>query len=201
MKKNLKIGITGGIGSGKSLVTAFLEKKGYPVLKSDQVAKDLMSSDEAIMRKIVNEFGANSYNGKVLNKSYLAENVFSDQEKVQRINSIVHPPTTRKIDELTKQLFAKHQLVFVESALIFEAEIQNRFDFVILVFSEEQARIARVLKRDKISQTDVEKRMAFQIPDNQKKELADFVIENNSSIPDLEKRVQFILTVIKSFLI
>lgn len=201
MKKNLKIAITGGIGSGKSLVTSYVEKLGYSVLKSDDIAKDLMQNDESIKKKIINEFGPPAYNGKILNAKYLAENVFTHPDKVLRINSIVHPPTTKKISELTIQLFAKHKIVFVESALIYEAKIQDLFDYVILIYSDEKTRISRVMEREKISHNDIEKRMAFQIPDEQKKELADFVIENNSSITELETRANFILNILKAFVL
>lgn len=199
MKKNLKIAITGGIGSGKSLVTDMIVKLGYPVIKSDEVAKDLMQNDESIKLKIIKEFGPKAYSEKALNSKYLAESVFAYPEKVYKINSIVHPPTTKKVDELTKLLFDKNKIVFVESALIYEAEIEELFDYVILVYSEEKVRIERVIKREKISLSDLEKRMSFQIPDEQKKDWADFIIDNNSTIDELEGRTEFILTILKSF--
>ena len=198
MKKNLKVAITGGIGSGKSLVSDIVEKLGYPVIISDEVAKDLMQNDESMKKKIIKEFGPKAYIGKALNTTYLAENVFTYPEKVYKINSIVHPPTTKKVDELTKQLFYKNQIVFVESALIYEADIEELFDYVVLVYSDEKVRIERVVKREKISHTDLEKRMAFQIPDDQKREWADFIIENNSTITELETRTNFLLTILKS---
>lgn len=199
MKKNLKVGITGGIGSGKSLVTGYIEKLGYPVIKSDDVAKELMRSDESIKKKIIKEFGSRAYGENSLNTKYLAEIVFTYPEKIQRINSIVHPPTTKKISDLADQLFTKHKIVFVESALIYEAKIQNQFDYVILIYSDEQTRIKRVIQREKITHEDIQKRMAFQIPDDQKRERADFVIENNSSITELQNRTNFILNILKSF--
>jgi dephospho-CoA kinase len=199
MKKNLKIAITGGIGSGKSLVTGYIEKLGYPVIKSDDVAKELMRSDESIKKKIIKEFGPPAYNENGLNTKYLAELVFTYPEKVQKINSIVHPPTTKKISDLADQLFTKHKIVFVESALIYEAKIQNQFDYIVLIYSDEQTRIKRVIQREKITHGDIQKRMAFQIPDDQKKERADFVIENNSSITELQNRTNFILNILKSF--
>lgn len=201
MKKNLKIGITGGIGSGKSLVTSFVEKLGYPVIKSDEIAKDLMRNDESVKKKIIKEFGPLAFKNGVLNTKYLAEYIFMYPEKVLKINSIVHPPTIRKIDELSNKLFAKYDMVFVESALIYEAKIQNLFDYVILIYSDEQSRIARVMQREEMAQLEIEKRMDFQIPDDQKKEFADFVIENNSTISELEVRTNFILTLLKSFLL
>ena len=200
MKKNLKVGITGGIGSGKSLVTGYIEKLGYPVIKSDDVAKELMRSDESIKKKIIKEFGPRAYGENSLNTKYLAEIVFTYPEKIQRINSIVHPPTTKKISDLADQLFTKHKIVFVESALIYEAKIQNQFDYIILIYSDEQTRIKRVIQREKITHEDIQKRMAFQIPDDQKRERADFVIENNSSITELQNRTNFILNILKSFI-
>lgn len=181
------------------MVTGYIEKLGYPVIKSDDVAKELMRSDESIKKKIIKEFGSRAYGENSLNTKYLAEIVFTYPEKIQRINSIVHPPTTKKISDLADQLFTKHKIVFVESALIYEAKIQNQFDYVILIYSDEQTRIKRVIQREKITHEDIQKRMAFQIPDDQKRERADFVIENNSSITELQNRTNFILNILKSF--
>jgi dephospho-CoA kinase len=199
MKKNLKIAITGGIGSGKSLVTSIIEKSGYPVIKSDEIAKELMYKDESVKKRIIKEFGPPSYNEKGLNTKYLAENIFTHPEKIEKINSIVHPPTINKIEELASQLFLKNKLVFVESALIYEAEIQDRFDYVILIYADESTRIARVMQRDAITQDDLRNRIGFQISDEQKKEAADFVIDNNSTTIELENRTMFILNILKSF--
>lgn len=199
MKKNLKIAITGGIGSGKSLVTSIIEKSGYPVIKSDEIAKELMYKDELVKKRIIKEFGPPSYNEKGLNTKYLAENIFTHPEKVEKINSIVHPPTINKIEELASQLFLKNKIVFVESALIYEAEIQDRFDYVILIYADEATRIARVMQRDTITQDDLRNRIGFQISDEQKKEAADFVIDNNSTTSELESRTMFILNILKSF--
>ncbi|MCX6170598.1 MAG: dephospho-CoA kinase [Ignavibacteriales bacterium] len=198
MSKKLKIAVTGGIGSGKSLVTTIIEKSGYPVIRSDEVAKELMRKDEAIKRKIIKEFGPPSYNEKGLNTKYLAENIFTHPQKVEKINSIVHPPTINKIEELTSQLFLKSKIVFVESALIYEANIQDWFDYVILIYADEATRIARVMKRETITQEDLRNRIGSQISDEQKKGAADFVIENNSTTAELEKRTLFILNILKA---
>lgn len=198
MKKNLKIAITGGIGSGKSLVSNFVKSRGYPVIKSDDIAKELMQKDESVKKKIIIEFGSESYNENGLNTKYLAEHVFCDRGKVEKINAIVHPSTIKKIEELSNLLFEKHKIVFVESALVYEAKIQKVFDFVVLIYSEEKIRIARAMERNKVSEEEIRKRMAFQIPDDKKKERAHFVIENNSTISELEKRTQFILNLLQS---
>lgn len=201
MKKKLKIGITGGIGAGKSLVSRYFEDAGFPVIKSDEVAKELLINDESVKKQIINTFGKSSYSADGVNSKFLAEQIFSDPEKNQKMNSIVHPPTTDKIDVITKKLFEENNIVFVESALIYEAEIEDRFDYVILVYSGENTCIERVMGRGSISEDEIRSRMAFQIPPEKKREWADFVIENNSSKEDLKSRSSFILTILKSLIV
>jgi dephospho-CoA kinase len=198
MKKKLKIGITGGIGSGKSLVSNFIKENGYTVLLSDLIAKDLMQNDDKIKKQIIKSFGDQSYIEGKLNTKYLAENVFVKKENVEKINSIVHPPTLNRIEKESNRILQKDNLVFVESALIYEAKFQKMFDHVILIYSERDLRIKRAMDRDKISNDEVEKRMQFQLPDEDKKERASFVIENNSTIEELKVRVKFILNLLTS---
>lgn len=198
MKKKLLVGITGGIGSGKSIVSSVIESAGYCVLKSDLIAKEIMQNDEIIRKKIIETFGQESYTNEKLNTKFLAEKVFSSKENVEKINSIVHPVTIKKTLELANIEFQKSNYVFVESALIYEAKIKNYFDYIILVYSDEQTRIKRVMERDKISEEEIRRRMQFQIPDEKKKAWADFVIENNNSIEELKKRINFILNLIIS---
>lgn len=198
MAKKLKIGITGGIGSGKSLVSDFIKENGYTVLLSDLIAKDLMRNDDKIKKQITKSFGDQSYVEGKLNTKYLAENVFVKKENVEKINSIVHPPTLNRIEKESNKILQKDNLVFVESALIYEAKFQKMFDHVILIYSERDLRIKRAMDRDKISNDEVEKRMQFQLPDEDKKERASFVIENNSTIEELKVRVKFILNLLTS---
>src|SRR3989339_1155360 len=119
MKKKLKIAITGGIGSGKSSVSKIIESFGFPVIKADDLAKELMLKDESVKKKIIKTFGKESFTEKGINTKYLAENVFNSKDKVDKINSIIHPVTIRKIEVISKELFEKHDLVFVESALVY----------------------------------------------------------------------------------
>ena len=195
MKKKL-IAITGGIGAGKSLVSEFFEKKGFIVLKADSIAKELILSDSNVQRQILKEFGKESFIEGKLNTKFLAEKIFTDEENLRKINSIVHPATMKKIDVLAKKHFEKHKMVFVETALVFEAGFEDSFDHIILILADEQTRINRTLEREKISEQEIRNRMNFQIPDEEKKEHVDFVIENNSSIEELEKRSEFILTIL-----
>jgi dephospho-CoA kinase len=104
MKKKL-IGITGGIGSGKSIVAQTIENAGYPIIKSDFVAKELMNSDPRLKAKIIAAFGNNSYLNDKINREYLSKEIFSSPDKIDLMNSIVHPPTTKKVKALAKGLF------------------------------------------------------------------------------------------------
>ncbi len=198
MAKKLKIGITGGIGSGKSIVSDFIENEGYTVLRSDHIAKDLMQKDEVIKKKIVKTFGEKSYSNGILNTKFLAENVFNDKSKLELLSSIIHPPTIKAIEKRSEEILLKSNLVFTESALIYEADIENIFDYVILVYSDEKKRIERTMKRDNITSDQITKRMQFQIPDENKKDWADFVIENNSVMEELRHRTNFVLNLLTS---
>ena len=198
--KKIRVAITGSIGSGKSLISGYFEKQGFPVIKSDLLAKELMETDKTVRKKIINEFGPESYHDGRLNRPFLADRVFINQDNVDKINSIVHPAVIRSMNLLTKDFFETHDIVFVESALIFEAKLRKFFDYVILVSAHECARIDRVKKRDGITEGKIRDRMRFQMEDEKKKQNADFVIENNSSIPDLERNLGFVSQIIKSFI-
>lgn len=198
MKKKLKIAITGGIGSGKSSVSKIVESSGFPVIKADDLAKELMLKDESVKKKIIKTFGKESFTEKGINTKYLADNIFINKEKVGKINSIIHPPTIKKIEEISKKLFEKHNLVFIESALVFEAKIQKLFDYVILIYADEEIRKARKMENDGMKKIDIEKRMSFQIPDEKKTDRAHFVIDNNSTLEKLESRTKFVIELLKA---
>ncbi len=198
MKKRLKIAITGGIGSGKSSVSKIVEALGFPVIKADDLAKELMLKDDSIKKKIIKTFGKESFTENGINTKYLADNIFINKEKVGKINSIIHPPTIKKIEEISQKLFEKHNLVFVESALVYEAKIQKLFNYVILIYAEEEIRISRKMENDTMKKIDIEKRMSFQIPDEKKTDRAHFVIDNNSTKEELESRTKFVIELLKA---
>ncbi len=195
--KNILVGITGGIGSGKSIVSTVISSKGFPVIKSDDLAKELMTGDKNIQKNILEAFGPESFIEGKLNTKYIAQLVFSDEANLLKINNIVHPPTIDKIKELAKKYHQTKPIVFVESALIFEAEFDNIFDYLVLVYSEESLRIKRTLERDNSNEEEVKKRISFQIPDENKKDSVDFVLENNSTKQKLEEKTQFVLMLLQ----
>lgn len=201
MKKNLRIAVTGGIGSGKSLASDYFENQGYPVIRADILAKELMLTDTSVRRAIIKEFGSESFTNEHLNTEYLSQNVFSSKENIKKINSIVHPVTIKKIEQLSKTYFKNQKsIVFVESALVFEAKIRDEFDYVVLIYSDEKSRIERVIVRDHVSEEKVKQIMTNQIADEKKKKLADFVIENNGTVPQLESKCGFVLSVLQSLM-
>lgn len=201
MKKNgFKIGITGGIGSGKSVLSDFIRSKGYKVIDADSVGKELLASDNFVREKIIKNFGVQSFNGKVPNRKFLASQVFNDQEKLKIINSIIHPPVMKKISALMAEELKSKKLVFAESAIIYEADLEDYFDYVILVAAEAEIRIERLKKNKNMEREEILRRMENQLTDDEKKENADFTILNNTSEEDLFHKAAFILNLLESML-
>ncbi len=199
MKFNIiKIGITGNIGSGKSIVSDFIESNGYRVLRSDNIAKDLIAKDKLVKQKIENLFGKDIYNNGKLNTKLLAEKVFNNRKNVNLINSVVHPATIKKIEELIAIESKQSRMIFVESALIFEAKIEKMFDYTVLVYSDKKHRVNRVMKRENVNENDVTRRMKFQIDDDKKKNKVDFIIDNNSTVQNLHNNISFLLRILDS---
>lgn len=180
-KGPLCVGITGGIGSGKSTVCRIFQILGIPVYSADDRAKWLMANEPTLKAKISEAFGAESYlpDGSV-NRKYLAEQVFSDPEKVKLINSLVHPAVGQDFVSWSQMQTAPY--VLKEAALLFESGSAKELDYLINVSSPIKVRIARVLMRDPHrSEKQVNDIIDQQLPDEQKNELADFVIKNTEN--------------------
>jgi dephospho-CoA kinase len=191
--KKLVIGVTGGIGSGKSTVSQIYENEGFIVLKADDIAKQIMSSDRNLVQKIKNTFGENSYIDDRLNTKYLAEIVFSNEEKIKKLNSIVHPPMISEIKNEIKNLQLNNNLIFVEAALIFEANMQSIFNYILIVTADEEIRVNRVQLRDNDNLKNIKKRIANQLSEKEKIAKSHFIIENNGSLDELKSKSLFFL--------
>lgn len=177
----LKIGITGGIGSGKTTVARIFEVLGIPVYYADDAAKRIMNEDETLKQEIIKNFGEGSYAGGRLNREYLAAIVFSDKKKLAILNALVHPATIRNsIAWMKKQTTA---YAIREAALIFESGVQGQLDYVIGVSAPLELRIERAMQRDKLSREQVQERMDRQINETIKMRLCDFVIINDEKKP------------------
>lgn len=193
------IGITGGIGSGKTTVTDFYSQLGYFIIKADNVAKQIMVEDKDLVHKIIDEFGEKCYgdNGE-LDTKYLAQSAFSHPKNLEKLNKIVHPPAILKVKQIANNALKEHNLVFVESALIFEAKMEEIFDYIILITADEDTRIKRVLERGNETAFEIKSRMMHQLSEADKQKRSDFIIKNDSTIEELKKRAEFILSLINS---
>lgn len=173
----LKIGLTGGIGSGKSTVAAIFEVLGIPVYDADTAAKRLMNEDEALKAAITANFGDASYINDQLDRNYLSATVFSDPGKLALLNDIVHPATIADARRWFRQQTAPYAIK--EAALIFESQSHVQLDFVIGVYAPPELRILRAMERDQSTREQVEARMHKQMDEAEKLLRCDFVIHND----------------------
>jgi dephospho-CoA kinase len=173
----LKIGLTGGIGSGKTTVARIFEVLGIPVYYADEAARKLMNEDPDLKQKIVGLFGAMAYKEGKLDRSFLGGLVFSDPEKLAQLNAAVHPVTLKDAGRWMQR--QKTPYAVKEAALIFEAGIRPTLDYVIGVTAPEPLRIKRVMQRDQISLENVMSRIRQQMNDTEKMSLCDFVVHND----------------------
>ena len=169
--------LTGGIGSGKSTVLKLFNELGVPTFAADDSAKKAMEQDASIQQRIVEIFGEASYIKGNLNRSFIAQKVFGNQEKLQQLNAVVHPAARAAYLNWQQKQDAPYTIY--EFPIVFELGEQDRFDGVILVVSSESLRIQRLKKRDNISDDAIRKRMMHQWTDEQKQPLADMVIHND----------------------
>lgn len=177
MKSTPKIvGLTGGIGSGKTTVANFFKDLNIPVYISDIEAKALMIRSKVIRRKLIQLFGEEAYCSKNLNKSFIANKIFNDKNLLEKMNSIVHP----KVGSHFKRWLKKQDAPYVikEAALFFENNTYKSLDFIITVIAPESTRIERIMERDKSSLKKIKAIINNQWCDEQKIKLSDFVIEN-----------------------
>jgi len=195
--KKIKLGVTGGIGSGKSAFCGFLKAEGIPIINVDEVSKELLENDTDVIKKITRAFGENSYSGGKPNKKYLAEKVFSNSSNVLKINSILHPKVIKKVDILTGELLKNNNIVAAEAALIYEANMEARFDYVVLITANKELRMKRKTELDRYSPEQFLKRNENQIPEEEKAECADFVFENNGSLDDLKNKAFLFSKIVK----
>jgi len=177
----LKVGLTGGIGSGKTTVAQIFEVLSMPVYYADSAARDLMNKDPELKKKIIASFGPDAYKNGELNRSYLGSIVFQDTEKLNLLNSIVHPVTIQESEKWMKN--QKTPYAIKEAALIFEAGIEKYLDYVIGVTAPEPLRIQRVVERDRVTTEKVSDRMRHQMDEKEKISRCDFVIQNDGIQP------------------
>jgi dephospho-CoA kinase len=173
----LKIGLTGGIGSGKTTVAQVFELLGIPVYYADAASRRLYHTDPELMQQIKSNFGEDMYEHNQLNREKMAAVVFSDPEKLELLNRLVHPPTIRDAEKWMMEQNTHY--IIKEAALLFESGSAAGLDYIIGVQAPVHLRIKRVMDRDGVSREEVQRRMNRQIDDNIKIRLCDFVIRND----------------------
>jgi dephospho-CoA kinase len=193
------VGITGGIGTGKSTVGAYIQSKGFPFISSDVNAKEIMNTDTELQQAFVEKFGTKVLVDGVINSKFLAKQLFGKENEKNRefVNSLVHPKTIAKMMEQVDQFENEGaSIVFVESALLYEVSLDEGFDYVVVVDANDDIRIQRVMERSGETREEVVERIDAQLSQKWKVQQADFVVDNNKSVQDLYKSLDFLLLIL-----
>lgn len=195
-KKKIKIGLTGGIGSGKTTVAKLFEILSIPVYYSDLRAKHLIHNNPIIISNIKNSFGENSYDSYGnYNSKYIAGIVFQENEKREQLNQIVHPHVYQDREDWLKKQESPYCII--ENAIIYEIGQQGYYDKIIVVQTNDKIRIQRIMKRDGLSKQDVQYRIQSQMPQEKKQKLADFLIFNNGELSVIKQVIEINQRILK----
>jgi dephospho-CoA kinase len=194
----LRVGVTGGIGSGKTLVCSMFSTLGIPVLSADDIAKELMHADVNLRTRLRALLGASAYGPDgVLDRKFVAGKIFSDTSLQKKVNKLVHPLVEADIEKRFRALQQDgHRTGIVEAALIYEAGFDKHLDIVIVVVAPKEERVRRVMARDRSSVEQVEGRIAAQFAPEKKAQKADYILRNSGSLSDLESSVKFLSTIL-----
>ena len=192
----LRVGLTGGIGSGKSTASNFFELFGSFVINADEEAKKILSSNETVQHELISEFGTDiiDVSGEI-NKAKLARVAFQDEDHQQRLNSVIHPYIYNSIDDHFNDVLkdGKFDIFIVDGALIFESGYDVHMDYIVVVTALLKNRMERALARQTLSREEILKRIELQWPEEEKVNLADFVIHNDGSEEDLRNNVKILI--------
>ena len=192
----LKVGLTGGIGSGKSTASRYFESLGAFVLDADEEAKKLITSNETVQHELISEFGTDIIDGTGrMNKNKLSRVAFQDEDHQQRLNSVVHPYIFNLIDKEFNRVLndKKHGVFIVDAALIYETGFDAHLDYVIVVTAHLKNRMERALGRETLSREEILKRVGFQWPEEEKVNMADFVVHNDGTEAELQKNIESLI--------
>ena len=196
----LKIGLTGGIGCGKSLAAGFLREQGVKVISADLIAKEIINSNTLVKSCIIAEFGPHIYTPEgLLDRKKMAAIVFSKNKALKKINALIHPYVIKYQEDALKKIedSGETDIAAVEAALIFEAQAEHRFDFVVVVSAPLEIVLKRLQKRDGLTLSAINNRIRSQMPLEEKIKRADYVIINDGSIDELRLKVKELVVKIR----
>ncbi|MFQ6604602.1 MAG: dephospho-CoA kinase [Fidelibacterota bacterium] len=188
----LRIGITGGLGSGKSIASGFIKELGCYVLDADKVAKELLESNVEVQNELIDEFGSDILNAdNTINRQKLARVAFQDEDHQMRLNAVIHPYIFEAIDSRYEAVLkeGKHVVFVVDGALIYESGLDAHLDYTVVVTAPLAVRMSRALARGKLNRDEIQRRMDLQWRDEDKINLADYVINNDKDEEHLKKQV------------
>ena len=194
------LGLTGGIATGKSTVTAMLRERGIPVIDADQIAREVVEPGKPAYEAIVRHFGRDILleDGQIDRKK-LGEVVFSDEAERQKLNAIVHPEVRRVMRQEAVVAEANGApIVFMDIPLLYESKLQYLVEKIVVVYAPSDMQLARMMERDELDEEQAKKRLRAQFPIDQKKLEADFLIDNSQSREETQRQVEELLTVIRS---
>ena len=198
--KIFAVGLTGGIGSGKTEVGKIFETIGAKLIKADLIARELIDSNKSIRSQIEKTFGKDIYlSSSKLDRQKVGKLIFANRNLQEQLNRIVHPHVINQIDAEIKLLkkSKKYPLIVVEAALIYEAGTEDAYDYIIVVDASEESRIKRLIARDNASRDEIMNRFKAQLPQEMKIEKADFVIQNDCDLKSLQEKCSFIFGLLK----
>ena len=192
----LKVGLTGGIGSGKSTASKFFKKLGAFILDADKEAKNLLEKNKIVQHEVISEFGTDIINttGKV-DKNKLARVAFQDVDHQRRLNSVVHPYIYDLIDKTFDKILSdgKHAVFIIDAAMIYESGYDIHLDYIIVITAQLKNRMERALARKTLTREEILKRIEFQWPEEEKVGMADFVIHNDGSEKELNDNIKSLI--------
>ena len=192
----LRVGLTGGIGSGKSTASRFLETLGAYIFDADQEAKKLITENEIVQHELITEFGTDIIDGAGrVDKQKLARIAFQDEDHQQRLNLVVHPYIYELIDKKFNRVLddGKHGIFIVDAALIYESGYDAHLDYVVVITALLKHRMERALGRETLSRAEILKRIEFQWPEEDKVNMADFVIHNDGTEETFRKSIESLI--------
>jgi len=183
------LGITGGLGSGKSFACQRLKEKGAVIFDADNIAKDILQTVPEVQEKIAEVFGDAVIKNGVVDNQKLADIAFSNEENQAALNNIVHPFVIEEFEKKREAMQNREGLLVIDAPLIFESGLDNHLDYTVLIYTTYKLRIARAIRRGKLSRDQILRRMDLQMPEEEKREMASFVIENNGSVEHLYEEI------------
>ena len=191
IKGKTLIGITGGIGSGKSEVCAQLQNQGFKVFFADLIAKELYTMDKKLSAALVKRFGKDilNFKGKI-NLAKLREAMFKSKKNYHDCNSIVHPVVINYLEKEIKK--CKENIIVIESAILFESNFNKYLDFVVMIYSNKKTRIKRVMLRDGAKRKDIEKVMKYQMDERKKIGMSDIIVMNNKTMNGFSEQIDYV---------